>query len=84
MGFSAFSFFFLLVVMNPMQCFVFDLLCLTVLSVTVGFFVGFCIGVSNGKVSIRQNHHIKSRLSICCRYGILGILGIFDYQIYRS
>ena len=60
-----------------MQSFVAHLLCRVVFSLTVGIFVGFCVGVSNGKVLIRQSHHIKSYLLVCCRYGILAILGIF-------
>ena len=37
----------------------------------VGFFVGFHVGISNDKVSIQHNHHIKSCSSICYEYEIL-------------
>ena len=48
-----------------------------IVSSMVSFFVGFCVDSSNDKVSIRQSHHIKSCLSICCIFEILTISCIF-------
>ena len=47
------------------------------MSSTVDFFLGFRVGNLDGKVSIRQSYCIKSCSSVCCKSGILNILGIF-------
>ena len=53
------------------MCFVVDLLRSAILSLTIGFFVGFRVGVSDGKVLIQKHDHIKSCLSVCYGYEIL-------------
>ena len=54
-----------------MVCFVIDLLRRVVLLLMVGFFVGFRVGILDDKVSIQQNHHIKSCSSVCYEYETL-------------
>ena len=60
-----------------MVYFVVNLLHRVVLSLTVGFFVDFRVGISNVKVLIQLNHHIKSYSLVCYRSRILGIIIIF-------
>ena len=36
----------------------------------------FRVGLSDDKVSIRQNHHIKSCLLVCCKFEIISILSL--------
>ena len=75
MSFSLFSFVFSYHCRRPdAVCLVVDLLQCVILSLTVGFFMGIHVGVSNGKVSIKQSQHIKFYSS---RYEILDILNNF-------
>ena len=60
-----------------MVYFVGHLLRCAVLSLTIGFFIDFRVSVSDDKVSIGQNRHIKSYSSVLCSFGSLDILCIF-------
>ena len=74
----SFSFVFSCYYCRPIAvCFVANLLQRAIIALTVGFFVDFHVDVSDDKISIRLNNHIKSCSLVCCRSRISGILGIF-------